>query len=149
MVHVTMWLAAFFCSVYISILFYFFLMPITHWVTWTDVYPVETTIKVGTNPIMFVSEIQQHKITNYKFIDTLFCKKDGEDKFLRYSQQTQENYAEGPSDKLHYLFPFNKPVMEPSVCFLNSALIITSPMGNIKSKKIDGKNRGHFIKVIK
>lgn len=147
-VHLTMWLAAVFCMVYVSILFYYLIMPISHWVTWTDVYPTEDEVKVGS-VIMYVSDIEQHRMTNYKFIDTMFCRDINSDVFIRHGQQTIENYAEEPAEnRLKYPFPFSKPVMYPGICYLNSTLIITTPVGILKAVKFDGKKREHFVEVV-
>jgi hypothetical protein len=144
--HVTMWIAAVFCSTYVVLLFYYFLMPISHWVALYDVYPVKTVYEVGED-IRYISHIHEKRMSDHKFVDTMFCKRDGKEKFIRHDQQTQENFAEGPQPEMFYEFPFKTPVEYPGVCYLDSSLILQSPMGHTKSKKMFG-NKGDSVHLI-
>jgi hypothetical protein len=132
---------------YVGCGFYFLFMPMSHWVEYHDVYPIEDTVQVRET-ILFTSHVSRHRKTDLFYNDIMFCKKEGALVYTKFSHMSTQHLAAAPMKNLKVVWPYNPGVPHTGECYLESNIRLELPMGHMKSVSINGLKRGHIFTVV-
>ena len=126
---------------------YYVLMPVSHWVVYHDVYPVEPTFGINED-LRFISHISRENTADLYYDDKLYCRKEGSDQYRRQSQMPSSHLAAAPVKYIHVQWPYLPGVPYEAECYLESNIKVQLPLGLSKAITLNGLKRGHIFNIV-